>query len=391
MNSLQHLRRTKQKLADLRAIMMELEMTNGHSEQYFRDQWERKKAVQSQIISQTSKDYLEHVAELIDLEEKLVAAQEQLEDLNRRRRRRRRQGVRNHAGLPNTLVLLEKAIDNVSDKLGDTQLIELTGRSDARAKPLIKIRVAKGNLLSAKAGIIEHQRRASHARGTNVQKKMNTLRNLKNTQLRKKHATYWRLANDFNNKFHPEALLPTPSLQEVEAMPLKEPWAVDEATQDGIESYITMCRCQEELRRIAKEARQMVCWAVDYQDKTNNLRQNTKSDILPIWATSKEVMMALTSTVARQSCRNWLRWNSNILVLLDETAAYNVCETFTDDELKAKWRSMFEFSLQEWEKMVQIETIIGIGRDEEDDEHPLNDDGEDYDLEDDFDDGNFNP
>jgi hypothetical protein len=55
----------------------------------------------------------------------------------------------------------------------------------------------------------------------------------------------------------------------------QEPWAVDEATMDGIEAYITTCRCREELRRIAKEARQMVCWAVEYQEKINILRRNT--------------------------------------------------------------------------------------------------------------------
>ncbi|KAH9808496.1 hypothetical protein DFH28DRAFT_1087716 [Melampsora americana] len=307
-NSLTHLHKTKKKLADSRAILTKLHIYHGHTKQYFWDQWEQKKTIQRQIISETSKEYLEHVGELIDLEEKLVAAQ---------RCQWQRQGQRNQGHLPNTLVLLEQAIDN------------LNGRS---AQPLIKIQVAKGKLLGAKAGVIEHQQRASHAQGTNVQKKMNTLRNMKNAQLHCKHATYGLLAKDYNEQFNPETPLPTPSLQEVEAMPLKA-WAVDEATQDAIESYITMCHCQEELQRIAKEVKQMVCWAVDYQDKINTLRQDTLRDVLPIWAASKD-------------------WNSKILVLLDETAADHVCETCSDEKLKAKWSSMFEFALQEWEKMI---------------------------------------
>jgi hypothetical protein len=97
--------------------------------------------------------------------------------------------------------------------------------------------------------------------GTNVQKKMNTLRLLKNNQLRQKHATYIRLAKQYNEDFTPNPLLHTPTLQEVEAMDLchpflnfgslihsTEPWAVDEATQEGIEAYINICRCTEELR-----------------------------------------------------------------------------------------------------------------------------------------------
>ncbi|KAH9821716.1 hypothetical protein DFH28DRAFT_1078971 [Melampsora americana] len=306
-NSLNHLNKTTKKMADSSAIFMELNICHGHSEKYFHNQWVRKNAIQSQIISQISKDYLEHVVELIDLEEKLIAAQ---------RQRRRGHGRRKQAGLPNTLVLLEKAIDNVSDKPGDPQLIELTGRSDARAKPLVQICVAKGNLLGAKAGVIEHQQCASHARGMAI------------------HATYWRLANDFNNGFCPKTLLSTPSLQEVKAMPLK--------------------------------ARQMVCWAVEYQEKINIPCQNTMPD-------HKDVMMALTETLTRQACRNWLRWNSKILVLLDKTADYNVCETTSNDELKAKWTSMMEFTLQEWENMVQIQTLNGEQEDD-DDEWPVDDD-----------------
>jgi hypothetical protein len=84
-------------------------------------------------------------------------------------------------------------------------------------------------------------------------------------------------------------------------------------------------------------------------------------------------MMTLTDTIARQACRNWLRWNSKILVFLDETAAYNVCETTSDDELKAKWMSMMEFTLQEWENMVQIQTLNGE-QDDDDDEWPVDDD-----------------
>ncbi|EGG03984.1 uncharacterized protein MELLADRAFT_89768 [Melampsora larici-populina 98AG31] len=367
-NSLKHLRQTQKKMDDANKVLKDLNTTHGHTEMYFQQQWERKKAIQGQTISQTSKDYLEHVGDLVELEEKLVIAQDQLEDLHRRsRRQRRRHRRRNHRSrLPNTLVLLERAIEEVSDRLGDAQLIELTGTSDARAQPLIKIRVAKGNLLGAKASVIEHQRQASHARATAA-------------QLRRKHATYWRLANDYNIEFQPDTPLDTPSLQEVEAMPLK-PWAIDDATQEGIEAYITICRCQEELRRIAKEARQMVCWAVEYQDKINELRRDTindlssfATDVIPNW-TSKDVMMSLTSTVARQADRIWLRWNQKILFLLDATANDNVCKTFSDAELKAKWRSMVQFTLQEWERMVRIQNILA-GEEELDQRAHQEDDG----------------
>lgn len=117
---------------------------------------------------------------------------------------------------------------------------------------------------------------------------MNTLRTLKNSQLRRKVASYLRLANEYNSKFEPEPLVATPTLQEVEAMDIShpflnfgslihsdEPWAVDEPTQTGIEAYITVSRCKEELRRVAKETRQMLNWAIDFQEKIDVLRKDT--------------------------------------------------------------------------------------------------------------------
>lgn len=50
-----------------------------------------------------------------------------------------------------------------------------------------------------------------------------------------------------------------------------EDWAVDPATQEGIQATLTVARCEEELRRIAKEARQMLSWALDYQDRIDEL------------------------------------------------------------------------------------------------------------------------
>lgn len=103
------------------------------------------------------------------------------------------------------------------------------------------------------------------------------------------------------------------------------------------------------------------------------------TDVIPIWAT-KEVMMSLSSSVARQACRIWLYWNSKIRTLLVQTAPYNVCicETGSDDELNAKWTTMVQASLLEWEKMVQLEAILGEGEDHEDDygEHEAEDDDE---------------
>jgi hypothetical protein len=73
--SLQHLHQTQKKLSEARSTLKKLHDLHGHTEDYFKAQWARKKAIQSQTISQSSTDYLEHVAELVELEEQLLAAQ----------------------------------------------------------------------------------------------------------------------------------------------------------------------------------------------------------------------------------------------------------------------------------------------------------------------------
>ncbi|KAH9820639.1 hypothetical protein DFH28DRAFT_824007, partial [Melampsora americana] len=46
-----------------------------------------------------------------------------------------------------------------------------------------------------------------------------------------------------------------------------EKWAVDPDTQKGIEAFLNVRGCKEELRRIAKEVRQMVLFALSNEEK----------------------------------------------------------------------------------------------------------------------------
>ena len=41
-----------------------------------------------------------------------------------------------------------------------------------------------------------------------------------------------------------------------------EPWAVDIDTQRGIQAYLSLCRCKEELRRISREVKQLLKWCL---------------------------------------------------------------------------------------------------------------------------------
>ena len=96
---------------------------------------------------------------------------------------------------------------------------------------------------------------------------------------------------------------------------------------------------------------------------------------LPTWA-SKEVMLSLTSSVSRQSCRIWHNWNNIISSLLAETAPYNVCSGGDDGVLNAKWITMVQASLLGWENNVVYGQAI-IGEEENDDENEREDIDED--------------
>lgn len=86
-----------------------------------------------------------------------------------------------------------------------------------------------------------------------------------------------------------------PALDEVRGYPIEhrfwdigalthpdEPWAVDEATRNGIEAYLKMSRCEEELGRISREAFQMIKWAITMRDRVKAL-DDSKLFFFDLW------------------------------------------------------------------------------------------------------------
>ncbi|EFP86441.2 uncharacterized protein PGTG_12397 [Puccinia graminis f. sp. tritici CRL 75-36-700-3] len=82
-------------------------------------------------------------------------------------------------------------------------------------------------------------------------------------------------AHNYNTRFSPPHLLDTPDLETIRQMQLEdafwnmgssthpeEPWAVNTSIQEGMKAYLLFSHSQEELRRIAWEARQAIKWGV---------------------------------------------------------------------------------------------------------------------------------
>ncbi|KAA1129025.1 hypothetical protein PGTUg99_024303 [Puccinia graminis f. sp. tritici] len=194
--------------------------------------------------------------------------------------------------LPDTLVMLEGEIESILDELGTDYFQNLQGGSEAEIKALIKIKISKSKLYEAKVGVIEMQKRWDQPRsGTRVQHPFKKQMNSKMNMFKKKWISYNNRATSFNSDFSPEVPLETPSFDDVKAFGIdnffwstsrldhpSEPWAVDVNTQKGIQAYLTVTHCQDELRRIAREARQTVTWAIEKSIKMDQLLQSLQAE-----------------------------------------------------------------------------------------------------------------
>ncbi|KAH9807272.1 hypothetical protein DFH28DRAFT_1088079 [Melampsora americana] len=315
------------------------------------------------VISVTARKKKERMIELLDLEEKLFEAREDLRKLKLKRVRartgREKQDLLN---LPKSLVLLETQIHNAAAELGTDEFLELTGLSDDRAKPLLALQVAKSKLYEARVGVIEARRRAERTSGSTSQARMSEIKSHKNKAFKKKYNSYHRRVKAYNDRFTPRPLLDDPSLAEVERMEITdlfwsggsslshpgEPWASDVPTREGIQLYLTLRSSQEELRRIAREVRHLTQWAVDYQAKIDSINQEAADGINERQANVISLHFGLSKDIRRL----WFHWNADLVNLIRTTAVYLSSPTRLahDQVLVTKWKTLMEGQFGHWEQ-----------------------------------------
>lgn len=229
--------------------------------------------------------------------------------------------------------------------------------------------------------------------GTRIQQQMNHMRKLKNEDLRRKYRSYMRHAISYNSEFEPNPDIPCPTLKEVEGMEIGhpfldcgslthplEPWAIDPKTQEGIQAVLTALRCDEELWRVRKEARQMVSWALHYQGKLDALAEEIRdagmcelicqleyymwvltfmncmlmAQELPTWAASSEIISVLHHSITQQACQMWMMWNQHIRPLINLSARPDLLreEEETETARLIRWDEMVKRSIKAWEGLV---------------------------------------
>ncbi|OAV91436.1 hypothetical protein PTTG_05125 [Puccinia triticina 1-1 BBBD Race 1] len=250
----------------------------GYTSKFFKAQWTLQREIQLLVMeNQSEKEILRKVEELVELEDKLRDTNTELIKLQGTRRRNRTAAQRDQlARLPKTISNLEGEIESLVVELGWENFRDLPGATDAKSKALLKLKVSKIKLYKAKVGVIEMQKKWDQGgSGTRMQERYKKQMTSKVNILKKKWLAYNNCAEAYNSDFAPRTPLATPTLDEVKSYGIEhhfwnmgalshpdEPWAINSDVQKGIQAYLTLTHCQDELRQIAREARQAVQWAI---------------------------------------------------------------------------------------------------------------------------------
>lgn len=126
--------------------------------------------------------------------------------------------------------------------------------------------------------------------GTASQQRLKNLMMRKQRLVERKYQSYKNEAEKYNQTFRNTPKIPCPSISVVRSLKLDDnfwdigelthpdkPWAVDPDTKVGIQVFLTVRNCEEELRRIAREVRQMIRSALHMEAKISCV--NTLSKI----------------------------------------------------------------------------------------------------------------
>ncbi|KAI7942707.1 hypothetical protein MJO28_012734 [Puccinia striiformis f. sp. tritici] len=341
------------------------------------------------IETSSEKETRERVEELVQLEDRIQEAHQEMNEIRQTQRRNRTVAQRRQLQqLPDSLAMMESEIENIIDELGSEYFRNFPGGSDAEIKSLIKLKISKSKLYEAKVGVLEMQKRwDQRGSGTRVQATYKKQMNTKMSLLKKKWTSYNNRATAFNTEFSPQVEVGTPAFEEVKALGIdnlfwnvgrldhpSEPWAVDPSTQEGIQAYLIVSHCQDELHRIAREARQAVKWAIDKSQKIEQLhellqtvnhdtdvpteQQQHLRNIYNEFNCSKGVVQSVFGNMVKKHSRLWLSWDSHCIKLLSWSDKYINSNEPAEVCLRDEWETIITSSRQRWERLVFSKSIM---------------------------------
>lgn len=372
-----------------------------YTHEYFATQWTRQRALQLSAMEDEGRIKLEErLVELLDLEEKLKDAHTQIARLRNTRIRNRSDADREQATtLPTSIVALEEAIATVVADLGSDEFRHLNEATSPKARALIRVRTSKQKLYEAKVGILEAQRRwEKHGQGTRAQQSLKQFMRNKHALFKKKFDSYKSQVSKYN-AIIPISNLPCPSYEEVKAKSIEdqfwstgslshpaEAWAVDQGTRNGIQVYLQQRSCTEELRRIGREVRQMMLYALKTDQSFDRIRNlsvkqwdpechgnDSPIDLVQpkgrqakdVWDESRTVLNAAHIHLRQSHSQDWLAWNTHMVELLRETKEYTNSPTEIENNLANDWDNLIEKCKAEWEINVNAPILQAEGLDDQ--------------------------
>ncbi|EGF97887.1 uncharacterized protein MELLADRAFT_69702 [Melampsora larici-populina 98AG31] len=317
-----------------------------------------------------AKEKQERMKVLVKLEEELLEARGKLNALDATNAEIRTVEQRNELlDLPRSLVLLEQKIQLLADEVGYTELINVRRGPDAQVKSVLAVQVALGFLYEAKFDVIQQVANAAIRTGA-TQQPRNDLRH----------------ASKYNERYRPAHRLQEPSLDEVVAMDLldpfwdevalnhqDEPWATCQSTKDGIVALRNKVACEEELRRLGREVRQLVRRGLDFEARVEACKPSDANGELRIAEWS-----SIYSGLAKRTCRLWKHWDRGLLEVLQATHNHVGVSVESDNMLIVKWERMVSRTQRTWAEILGVLILEGDFPDEVDDwaeeefdDHPM--------------------
>ncbi|KAH9823853.1 hypothetical protein DFH28DRAFT_1117631 [Melampsora americana] len=213
-------------------------------------------------------------------------------------------------------------MDQLAVELGTTEFLQVTRSTDAGAKPLLTIQMAKAALPNAMVSVVQHLERSNFVTG-------------------------------HTNQAQP---IPVPTFEDVKAMPMThpfwdgsglshpdKPWAINNDVKTGIQAWLTRGSAREEVGRIGREVRQLILWALDYQKRVD--------DSLPAPGVEEDVTStSLHAQLTKASTQLWMRWDPQLQDVLRWTASSVQGSNELDQDIKAECAFMILGCRSQWEK-----------------------------------------
>ncbi|EGF97296.1 uncharacterized protein MELLADRAFT_70083 [Melampsora larici-populina 98AG31] len=310
-----------------------------HTYDYFEAQWARQRELQLQAINVRTKEKRARLEVLVRLEEQLLEARNELDEMNATNAPIRTFEQRNDLlRLPMSLASLEKKVHELAEEFGNTELWNARKKTDNRLKAALTVQVALGFLYEAKYDAIQQVADAAT-----------------------------KTAN-YNARFRPAVRLRVPTFDEIMNMDLlddfwdeaalnhpDEPWATCQATKDGIIAVRNLRSSEEELARLGRESRQLMLWGLDYQARVDASKPNDGDVRVLEWQSIHRGLVKHTS-------RLWRKWGAGgggLQEVLHSTAKFVIGSAELDEGLFGEWQAMVSRSSAIWGERMGVHVFWG--------------------------------